>query len=91
MALNTGSDSGLVFWRLPAGHRTIEGYFSSALPVLWVSRLLHATPLKLDGLACLKRGLRQKPIDLAAIQGQSLELGAEALKAGGFYIEALWL
>ena len=49
-------------------------------------------PLRnVDGMAFLTRGLYKKPIDLAAVQNQSLELWLESLKAGGlgFYIEAL--
>ena len=37
---------------------------------------------KVDGVAFLIRGLYKKPIDLAAVQNQSLELWPESLKAG---------
>ena len=37
---------------------------------------------KIDGVAFLIRGLYKKPIDLAAVQNQSLELWPESLKAG---------
>ena len=40
-------------------------------------------PLRnVDGMAFLTRGLYKKPIDLAAVQNQSLELWPESLKAG---------
>ena len=46
---------------------------------------------KVDWMAFLIRGLYKKPIDLAAMQKQSLGLWPESLmETGGFYIEALW-
>ena len=64
MVFNTARDSGLLFWRPPAGRCTIEGAFSSEL-------------LRGGQLSYTK-----KPIDLAAVQKQSLELWPESLKAG---------
>ena len=80
MVFNTARDSGLLFWRPPAGRCTIEGAFSSEL--LWGGQLSYTTLRKVDGMAFLIRGLYKKPIDLAAVQKQSLELWPESLKAG---------
>ena len=81
MVFNTARDSGLLFWRPPAGRCTIEGAFSSEL--LWGGGSYRILPLrKVDGIAFLIRGLYKKPIDLAAVQKQSLELWPESLKAG---------
>ena len=38
--------------------------------------------IKVDGMAFLIRGLYKKPIDLAAVQNQSLELWPASLKTG---------
>ena len=65
MVFNTARDSGLLFWRPPAG------------------RYYRILPLRIvDWMAFLIRGLFKKPIDLAAVQKQSLELWPESLKAG---------
>ena len=80
MVFNTARDSGLLFWRPPAGRCAIEGPFHPNYCGVGSYRIL---PLrKVDWMAFLIRGLYKKPIDLAAVQKQSLELWPESLKAG---------
>ena len=48
----------------------------------WAAIVYYLPLSKVDGMAFLIRGLYKKPIDLAAVQNQSLELWPESLKAG---------
>ena len=48
----------------------------------WAAIVYYLPLRKVDWMAFLIRGLYKKPIDLAAVQKQSLELCPESLKAG---------